>query len=107
MALLTLTILVLVAVLAWKWYTGRAIVTPIPAHLARRGRDLSNNGLGMTLYRLVLVVAVLASGVLTALVNPTGVLAFFAAGLFLWVFMDDLQKTLIDVWNADFWRVEP
>ena len=85
----------------------RPIPTPIPRHLVRLGRDLSSNGLGMTVYRIGLVAVVVASGVLTLLVNPSGVIAFFAAGLFLWVFMDDLQQTLLDIWNGNFWRIDP
>ncbi|MFC7216470.1 hypothetical protein ACFQO4_20640 [Saliphagus sp. GCM10025334] len=99
--------LVLLAVVAYYWYTRGRIPTPVPRHLARRGRDLSSDGLFMTLYRVILVLVVLSSGILALVVNPSGLVAFFAAGLFLWAFMDDLTATLVDIWNGDFWVFKP
>lgn len=92
----------LVLIVTVAYARGYTIPTPVPRHLARRGRDLSSGGLGLTLWRTLLVVFVVSSGLLTAALNPSGFLAFFAAGLFLWVFMEDLQKTLLNVWNLEF-----
>lgn len=103
--ILWILLAIVIATLVFKFVTGRTIPTPIPMHLARRGRNLSSDGLWMAIYRLLLVVVVVTSSVLTLLINPSGVVAFFAAGIFLWVFMDDLQKTLMDIWNGEFWRV--
>lgn len=83
------------------------IPTPIPRHLARRARQMTGGGWTLLLWRIVLVVLVVASGALSLFINPTGLAAFVAAGLFLWVFMDDLQATLVDIWNFNFWGYEP
>ncbi|UTF52756.1 hypothetical protein [Natronosalvus rutilus] len=99
--------LIALVVVAYYWHTRGRIPTPVPRHLARRGRDLSSDGLIITVYRVALVVLVVGTGLFALAVNPSGLVAFFAAGVFLWAFMDDLTATLVDIWNGDFWVFKP
>lgn len=105
--LLTLfTIVVLVAVLTWIWQRRGSIPTPIPRHLARRGREIKTEGpWWLTPYRIALVVFVTGLGGVALIVNPGGLLAFFVAGVMIWVFMEDIQLTLLDLWNARFYEL--
>lgn len=93
-----------VAAIVLAYVTGRSIPTPIPRHFARRGREVRGGSLGLTIYRIALVGGALVAGVGALVINPTGLAAFFIAGVMVWLFMDDLQATLIDIWNANFWR---
>ena len=106
MLLTLLVILVLIAVLTWAWQRRGSIPTPIPRHIARRGREIKTEGpWWLTPYRLSLVVFVIILGGVALIVNPGGLLAFFVAGVMIWVFMEDIQLTLLDLWNARFYSI--
>jgi hypothetical protein len=85
-------------------YSG-AIPTPIPEHVAMRGGEIWGQPPAKTLYQIVLVLLAITLGVGTLILNPGGLVAFFVAGIMIWLFMEDIQKTLIDIWNADFYAI--
>lgn len=106
MLLWILVALVLTAVVVVA--AGWSVPTPIPNHVAKRTSEIRQpGGLGLTVYRIVLVGVAVVGTWLVVTLNPGGTLAFVLAAILIWIYMDDLQATLQDVWNGNFWRFDP
>jgi hypothetical protein len=105
MSLVVLTVVALLVFALATIYRG-AIPTPVPEHIGDRARQMRRGPVWLTAYRVGLVVLFVLLGGLALVYNPGGLVAFFLAGVLIWAFMEDIQKTILDVWNADFEEIE-
>jgi len=78
----------------------------LPKHLGQRLVGLFSGPVGLVIYKIALLAAagVVLYGIVVS--GPGFLLAFLVTSIIAAVWMDDIRKTIVDLWNAEFWGLE-
>lgn len=86
---------------------GTTIPTLVPEHTWDKTKNtLTSGAWWLRLWRLLLLSIAIAV-LIAAIVQPLGTLAaFFLTSVIAVLWMDDIKKSLLDLWRADFHEIE-
>lgn len=91
--------------IVYRW--RGSIPTPVPSHIAKLASRANRGSVWKSAYRLLLVIVFFTVVLGTLAINPNGLWAFLAFAVIAALVLDDLEQTARDIWNGDFWEVDP
>lgn len=105
MFVLLIIVLVVVGLAVVALLRDGGIQTPIPMSVVTWGQNVTDGSFRLTVWRVSLLVVLFAFATILA---TSGIIGWIVAGIIFSIMLSDAIKQIFrDLWDANFWSVDP